>query len=140
MRKIAAFLISLLFLVNMLSLSIATENAPLIIMIYMTGSDLESGGGAASADLDEMMQFIPDTGNIRVIAMISGSNKWRNGIPGRRTKALGRTPSIANKSLTEAHRTSVLHRVFIFGYQIGMNDNFLYGYTDFFHLKTSDSL
>lgn len=85
MRKITAFLICLLFLTNMFSFSAAAGNTSLVIMVYMTGSDLESSGGAASADLEEMMQFIPENGGIRVIAMISGSNKWKNDIPADET-------------------------------------------------------
>jgi hypothetical protein len=48
------------------------------VMVYMVGSDLESQGGAASADIAEMMQ-IGSGENLNVIVETGGANKdgWR---------------------------------------------------------------
>ncbi|MBR6570053.1 MAG: hypothetical protein IKK75_06320 [Clostridia bacterium] len=55
-------------------------NAALTLMVYMTGSDLESKGGAASADLQEMMQYIPEGDRMRVVVMASGSTSWASSV------------------------------------------------------------
>ncbi len=57
------------------------ENHDLVIAVYMTGSDLESNGGAASEDLREMMRFVPADQNVRILAMVSGSSQWELDIP-----------------------------------------------------------
>lgn len=46
------------------------------LMVYMTGSDLESQGGAATADLNEMTEYIPENGDVRVVVLASGSRSW----------------------------------------------------------------
>ncbi len=84
-RKVSSLLLCLLLLICLFPLPSAAEGTDLVIMVYMTGSDLESSGGAASNDLEEMMRFLPDHGNIRIVAMISGSNKWRLDIPADET-------------------------------------------------------
>ncbi len=44
---------------------------------YLCGSDLESGVGAATADLQEMLQVkLPD--NVKVIIQTGGASKWQN--------------------------------------------------------------
>ncbi len=52
------------------------------LMIYMVGSDLESGyygeyGGAASRDIDEMLRAdVPD--NVNIVLQCGGADKWQN--------------------------------------------------------------
>lgn len=44
---------------------------------YLCGSDLESGGGAATADMAEMLQVIlPE--NVKVIIQTGGASAWKN--------------------------------------------------------------
>ncbi len=48
------------------------------IFVYMCGSDLESGSGMASMDIQEMMQAsIPD--NVKFVVETGGSNSWEIG-------------------------------------------------------------
>jgi hypothetical protein len=47
------------------------------IYLYMCGSDLESGGGAATSDIQEMLQVtLPDTA--KVVIQTGGSKAWSN--------------------------------------------------------------
>ncbi|TCW39428.1 cysteine peptidase C11 family protein [Laceyella sacchari] len=46
------------------------------LMVYMVGSDLESGSGFASKDLQEMMK-VGSTQKTNVIVETGGSNQWR---------------------------------------------------------------
>ncbi|TCP70205.1 clostripain-related cysteine peptidase [Baia soyae] len=48
------------------------------LMVYMVGSDLESGGNYASTDLKEMMK-VGSTKNVNVVVETGGSNDWANG-------------------------------------------------------------
>ena len=48
-------------------------------MIYMAGSDLETRGGTASADIEEMMKAVPDHGEVNVVVMTGGSRRWKTG-------------------------------------------------------------
>ena len=44
---------------------------------YLCGSDLESNYGAATADLNEMMQVkLPE--NVKVVIQTGGASKWQN--------------------------------------------------------------
>lgn len=54
---------------------------------YLCGSDLESGGGAATADLEEMMEVsLPK--NVKVVIETGGSSSWQNEMidPGKRQR------------------------------------------------------
>ena len=48
----------------------------LTLMIYMCGSNLESGYGSASADLQEMLSSGFDPGEVTVLVMAGGSSRW----------------------------------------------------------------
>ena len=48
------------------------------LMIYMTGSDLETKHDAASKDIAEMLACGHDTESTAVIVMTGGANKWRD--------------------------------------------------------------
>ena len=77
MKKYLCFLMMLFLFTGMIPGASAAEASKLVIMLYMTGGDLESNGGAASDDLEEIMQYLPSDENIRIVAMIAGANKWR---------------------------------------------------------------
>ena len=49
-----------------------------IIMVYMTGSDLETGSGAATNDISEMLRSRYNTDELSVLVMIGGSKKWKS--------------------------------------------------------------
>ncbi|MFI3307389.1 MAG: clostripain-related cysteine peptidase, partial [Mycoplasmatota bacterium] len=48
------------------------------IMIYMTGSDLESKSSLATVDLDSIDYDLMDSENINVVVIIGGSESWHN--------------------------------------------------------------
>ena len=78
--KKACFGLFVLCLTLGLLFSAAADGQPrLTLMIYMTGSDLESNAGAASDELAEMMAACPEDGGISVLVMASGSRKWTSG-------------------------------------------------------------
>ena len=54
----------------------AAERAALTLMVYLTGSDLESGGQAASRDLEEMSASLPRDGRVRLLVQAGGTNAW----------------------------------------------------------------
>lgn len=48
-----------------------------LVYWYVCGSDLESEGGAASSDIEEMLQSqLPD--NVKVLIQAGGANEWKN--------------------------------------------------------------
>ena len=50
------------------------------VMVYMTGSDLESGSMAATKDLEEMAASGVDLASVQLIVYTGGSPKWHNGL------------------------------------------------------------
>ncbi len=57
------------------------EPAPrLLVMLYMTGSNLETDAGAATKDLEEIMAALPEDSSVEVIALLAGSKAWHNGV------------------------------------------------------------
>ena len=76
--KSAAILLVVFMLVGFISAPVteaATPVAPYTILVYMVGSDLESGGGAATNDLIEMAA-VGSTKNVNVLVETGGSKKW----------------------------------------------------------------
>ena len=48
-----------------------------LVSLYLCGSDLESQGGAASADVEELLETeLPD--NVRVLILAGGTREWQN--------------------------------------------------------------
>ena len=70
----------LLAVLIMLPFQALPETRSLTVMIYMAGSDLETRGGTASADIEEMMRAVPDHGEVNVVVMTGGSHEWHNGL------------------------------------------------------------
>lgn len=50
------------------------------IMVYMVGSDLESNYGAATMDLAEMEEALPDSGENNVVVCAGGASEWQNSV------------------------------------------------------------
>jgi len=102
MKKILRLKLPLLIIATLLLstlMSCASAAAPerkLTIMVYMTGSDLESGYGAATNDITEMLRAHTDAENVNLIVMTGGSHKWWGGFPSDRTvihEISGRRPT-----------------------------------------------
>ncbi len=53
----------------------------LTILVYMTGSDLESSSGAAGEDLAEMERAFRNEGDVCIAALTGGTRSWQNGFP-----------------------------------------------------------
>ena len=50
-----------------------------LVYWYVCGSDLESDGGAASGDIEEMLEAkLPD--NVKVLIQAGGANEWHNAV------------------------------------------------------------
>jgi predicted small lipoprotein YifL len=49
------------------------------VMIYMCGSDLESDGGAATADINEILYATPSE-HVKVILQTGGAKEWQNSV------------------------------------------------------------
>ena len=78
MRKIRYGMLALVLLVSFLHLCSARAEAPrkLTLMVYMCGSNLESGYGSASADLEEMLASGFDSEQVSLLVMTGGAEGW----------------------------------------------------------------
>ena len=74
--RIAGLLILLLCLLVVC----AAADDQLTLLIYMTGSDLESVAGAATADLQEMQAAMPAEG-VHTLVLTGGASEWQSNIP-----------------------------------------------------------
>ena len=76
-RTTALLLILLLLPLPPFSLaSFAEGKASLTLLVYMTGSDLETNGKAASKDILEMTEALPAGSGIRVLLQAGGAESW----------------------------------------------------------------
>ena len=74
----------LLLFVLLLGAFGARAEGGMTVLVYMSGSDLESEAGAATRDLEEMVSAMPADGSLRVLVLTGGALAWRNGIPADR--------------------------------------------------------
>ena len=78
MKKACLGLMILCLALGVFFSAAATGQPHLTLMIYLTGSNLESDASAASDELAEMMASYPEDGSVNVIVMASGSKAWTN--------------------------------------------------------------
>lgn len=78
-KRIASLVFALLLLLAPGFVGRAESRRKLTIMVYMCGSNLESQGGAASADLREMTEALRSE-DVGILVLTGGSEKWSNGI------------------------------------------------------------
>lgn len=79
MKKAITFLLSasLLFSLSACSDTADVKKADWAVYWYLCGSDLESGGGFATTDLNELTSVkLPD--NVKVVIQTGGSSQWHN--------------------------------------------------------------
>ena len=57
----------------------AGNDRMLTLMVYMCGSNLESEGGAATADMNEMIAATEGGSKITLLVMTGGAKRWANG-------------------------------------------------------------
>ena len=84
------------------------EPGSFTLLVYMTGSDLESQGQAASGDLREMAAALPGDGGIRLLVQTGGAESWGEGLPADRISRLeilpgriGTAESLPDQSMGE---------------------------------------
>ena len=70
----------------------AFAQADLALLVYMTGSDLESRGGCASRDLSEMAAALPADGSVSVAVLAGGAASWESDVPADGLSLLRITP------------------------------------------------
>lgn len=86
-RRAAALLLALCLLAGTAAGARASDAAPdasgktITVMVYMCGSNLESGGGAATADLMEMAGSGYDAKKVNLLVMTGGTSSWQMGLP-----------------------------------------------------------
>lgn len=84
MKKVLAFFLSAVMLLGLSPLHLpvgafAEGDDTWVIYWYLCGSDLETDGGAATADLGEMLEVdLPD--NITVLVLAGGAGEWQNDV------------------------------------------------------------
>ena len=76
MKKACLGLMILCLALGFFFSSAGADETRLTLMIYLTGSDLESNASAASDELAEIMAAYPEGSGIDVIVMASGSKAW----------------------------------------------------------------
>ena len=77
-KRFVSFLLIIFLLVPLLPWAANGEPSGkrLTLMVYMTGSDLESAFGAATSDIHEMRTSGFDSSQINVVVMTGGSQQW----------------------------------------------------------------
>lgn len=80
MRTLSRFIFQCVLLLAVFSLLGANVKAERnqTIMIYVTGSDLETNSGAASLDISEMLSAGHDDKKTTVLVMIGGARRWHD--------------------------------------------------------------
>lgn len=66
---------------EMLRTASSLDEKEATLMVYMTGSDLESSSAAATKDLQEIVESGIDLGKANVVVFTGGSPKWHSDIP-----------------------------------------------------------
>lgn len=56
------------------------------VFVYLCGTDLESNGGNATSDLQEMIDATADCGSLRFVVETDGTGKWQNTVCKGKTK------------------------------------------------------
>ena len=78
-KRLIPSLLTLLTILLFLPMRGRAEERKLTLMVYICGSNLESMGGSASWDIQEMVQNYPGGDDVSVILMTGGSRKWYYG-------------------------------------------------------------
>ena len=87
MHKQSVLLILLLLLLCCCTagFSAAEQEKDITVMIYMCGCDLESSGGAANADILEMIRSGMDASRVNTVLLTGGATRWKTGFPADQT-------------------------------------------------------
>ncbi|MEA4928274.1 MAG: clostripain-related cysteine peptidase [Candidatus Limiplasma sp.] len=78
MRKALSILLALSLLLALAPAASAASASTFTLMVYLCGTDLESDGGMATADLQEMVASgVKPGGKLQVIIQSGGTKKWQ---------------------------------------------------------------
>ena len=77
MKKALSLLMTLVLLLALVPTTATAAGKTFTLMVYMCGTDLESDGGCATADLQEMVASgIKVNGNVTIYVQTGGTKKW----------------------------------------------------------------
>ena len=77
MKKALSFLVVLMLLTAFIPTATFAASPTFTLMVYMCGTDLESDGGCATADLKEMIKGgVKAGGNVTVYVQTGGTKQW----------------------------------------------------------------
>lgn len=77
MKKVLSLLLTLVLLTALVPAASIAEGKTFTLMVYMCGTDLESDGGCATADLKEMIKSgAKSGGNLTIYVQTGGTKKW----------------------------------------------------------------
>ena len=100
----------------------------LTLMIYMCGSNLESEGGAATADLTEILRSRYNADAVNVIAMLGGTRKWWGGMDAQQTAVYeisgNRPAKVWSDGLLNMGDSATLSELLDYGYKNYPADNY----------------
>ena len=85
MRKLFIIFLLILLFICFTSASSAEQEKDITVMIYMCGCDLESSGGAANADILEMIRSGMDASRVNTVLLTGGATRWKTGFPADQT-------------------------------------------------------
>lgn len=85
MRRLCIFFLTILLLCRFGPAGRAEEEKDVTVMIYMSGCDLESRGGAANADILEMIRSGMHGSRVNTVLLTGGTARWKTGFPSDRT-------------------------------------------------------
>ena len=122
MKRILYLLaLAALLLAACLPAACAEGEARLTLMVYISGSDLESNGGAATTDIAEMLRSGMDTDAVNVLVMSGGAKKWWGGFPNDRVciyRVAGARPELlAELGKQNMGKPEMLERFLQYGYE-----------------------
>ena len=72
--RITALLLAFFLCSSVIDTSYADQRTSFTLLVYMTGSDLETNGGSASEDILEMVGSLPTGSDIRILLEAGGAD------------------------------------------------------------------
>ena len=99
MKRMLALLLTVTVLMALAPATSLAADTTFTLMVYMCGTDLESDGGLATADLNEMIASkIPAHGNLIVYVQTGGTRTWSNSVM---TNKIGERWTLDKDGLTQ---------------------------------------
>ncbi len=106
MKRIIALLLTICILASLFSGCSFFGKKKLTIMMYVVGSDLESEGGCASADFQEIMNSKLNLNQVDFLIYTGGAKSWKQNISSRINTVYRLTEKMGKKSMEQVSQTS----------------------------------